>query len=307
MATRGRLGSSAMAKKNSCGKCNDECNSGNGIVCGFCELWFHSKCVEGMTPEFVKCCDAINKYYGGSSFLCVVCRKVTGMLNHSMKEMEAKMMQMEAKLTTAVLEGKVMAEKIQNLEAKNKQVGENVQKMEGEVASGMEKAKEEVKDELREEMQKREENRENIVVYGLKEPEEDDGIKRKDEDVAMVMRMATEIGVEFKGEVKSIYRAGKKDGDRPRPLVVKVEDDETRERILANAKRMAGKDDWKRVFVSHDWTWRQREEMRKEEAKLKEEADKRNRENTTGRAGKCVVVGRRGKRWLKWVTEIRGE
>ena len=70
-----------------------------------------------MTPEFVKCCDAMNKYYGGSSFLCVVCRKVTGMLNHSMKEMEAKMMQMEAKLTTAVLKGKIMAEKIENLEA----------------------------------------------------------------------------------------------------------------------------------------------------------------------------------------------
>ena len=185
---------------------------------------------------------------------------------------------------------------------------ENVQKIEGEVASGMEKAKEKMKDEMREEMQKRDENKENIVVYGLKESEDEDGLKRKDEDVAVVMRMATEIGVEFKGEVKSIYRAGKKIGDRPRPLVVKIEDDETREGIIANARKMAGKDAWKRVFVSQDWTWKQREEMRKEEKKLKDEAEKKTEEeNTSGRVGKYVVVGRRGKRWLKWVTESRGE
>ena len=157
MSTRGRLGSTATTKKNACGKCNEECASGNAVVCGFCELWFHSKCVEGMSPEFIKCCDAINKFYGGSSFLCVVCRKVTGMLNHSMKEMDSRMEQMETKLQTAELERKVLAEKVKNMESKNRQVDENVQKMEGEVASGMEKAKEEVKDEMRDEMKKREE------------------------------------------------------------------------------------------------------------------------------------------------------
>ena len=157
--------------------------------------------------------------------------------------------------------------------------------MEGEVASGMEKAKEEVKDELREEMQKREENRENLVVYGLKESEEDDEMKQKDEDVTVVMRMATEIGVEFKGEVKSIYRAGKKIGDRPRPLVVKIEDDETREGILANARKMAGKDDWKTLRVSRLDV--EKEEMRKEEKKLKEDAENRTEEeNTAGKVGK---------------------
>ena len=87
-----------------------------------------------MTPEFVKCCDAINKYYGGSSFLCGICRKITGALNHSMKEMEKRMMKMEAELATALLERKVTAEKIVNLETKNRQVNENVQKMEGEVS-----------------------------------------------------------------------------------------------------------------------------------------------------------------------------
>ena len=301
MSTRGRLGSTATTKKNACGKCNEECASGNAVVCGFCELWFHSKCVEGMSPEFIKCCDAINKFYGGSSFLCVVCRKVTGMLNHSMKEMDSRMEQMETKLQTAELERKVLAEKVKNMESKNRQVDENVQKMEGKVASGMEKAKEEVKDEMRDEMKKREEKKDNIVIYGVKESEETEGPKRKEEDESMVKKMATAIDVNVEGKIKGSYRAGK---DHPRPLVVTIEDDETREKILANARRMSGKDEWKKVFVAHDLTWRQREEARKEEKKLKDDAEKRTKEeNARGRMGKFVVVGQRGRRWTKWITD----
>ena len=78
-------------------------------------------------------------------------------------------------------------------------------------------------------------------------------------------------------------------------MVITLEDDETREGFLANARRMAGKDTWKKVFVGHDLTWRQREEARKEEKKLKDDAEKRTQEeNTQGKAGKCVVGGGRG-------------
>ena len=311
MSQKDRL-RSTNSKKNQCGKCQDECASGNAVVCGFCEFWYHTGCIEGMSPEFVKCCDAINKFYGGSSFLCAVCRKITGMLNNSMKDMEAKMSKMEAQLQTAVLERKILAEKIENMENKNRQVKENVMNLEGEVTSGMEKAKEEVKVELRGEMREREEKRNNIVIYGLKESTETDGKKRKEEDEEKVKKMATEIDIEFKGEIRSIYRArpaaGKPADDRPCPLVVTIEDDETREGILANARRMAGKDEWKRVFVAHDLTWRQREEMRKEEGKLREDAEKRTKEaNEKGDMGKCIVVGQRGKKWIKWIRagEIR--
>ena len=230
-----------------------------------------------------------------------------GALNHSMKEMEKKMTKMVTELATASLERKVMAEKLENLESKNRQVNENVQKMEGEVAAGMEKAKEEVKDEMKEEMEKREMKKANIVVYGLKESEEQDGKKRQEEDLELVKNMATAIEVVIKGEIKGSFRAGKREEGRSRPLVVTLEDDETREGFLANARRMAGKEEWKKVFVGNDLTWSQRDEARKELNKLKEDADKRTQEeNTGGRAGKYVVVGQRGRRWLKWIREIRG-
>ena len=82
------------------------------------------------------------------------------------------------------------------------QVGENVKKIEDEVTSGMEKAKEEVKDEMRDEMRDGEQKKSNIVVYGMKESEEAEGEKRKEDDKKMVKKMVEEIGVEAKGEVK---------------------------------------------------------------------------------------------------------
>ena len=309
MSQKDRL-RSTNGKKNPCGKCNDECTSGNAVVCGFCELWNHVGCIDGMSPEFVKCCDAINKFYGGSSFLCAVCRKVTGMLNKSMKDMEARMVQMETQLQTVFLERKILAEKIENMEIKNRQVKENVRKMEGEVTAGMEKAKEEVKVELRGETREIEEKKNNIVIYGLKESTELDGKKRKEEDEEKVKKMATKINVEFKGKIRSSYRArpaaGKPADGRPCPLVLTIDDDETREGILANARRMAGKEAWKKVFVAQDLTWKQRDELRKEEAKMKEDAEKRTKEeNKKGRVGEYIVVGQRGRRWMKWVPEVR--
>ena len=106
-------------------------------------------------------------------------------------------------------------------------------------------------------------------------------------------------------EVK--FRAGKKDetGAKPRPMVVMVEDDETREKLLVNARRLARSERWRKVFVSQDLTWRQREEARKEEANLREKAERMNEEakNEGKEGGKYVVVGRRGKRWIKWWVE----
>ena len=54
----------------------------------------------------------------------------------------------------------------------SRQVNEDVQKIEGEVSSGMEKVMKEVKDEMRDEMKEREEIKDNIVIYGMKESNE---------------------------------------------------------------------------------------------------------------------------------------
>ena len=122
-------------------------------------------------------------------------------------------------------------------------------------------------------------------------------------------KLAEEIGVEIQGRMVVKFRAGrKKEPEKPRPIVVKVEDDETRERLLTNARRLARKEEWKRVYVAPDMTWQQREESIKDEKKKKEEAEKKTEEaKNEGRKGKFVVVGIRGRRRIVWREEQEGE
>ena len=54
-------------------------------------------------------------------------------------------------------------------------------------------------------------------------------------------------------------------------------------------------------FVSQDLTWAQREEERKVEKSLREEAEKKTMEAVeNGKKGKFIVVGQRGRRRMVW-------
>ena len=292
-------GTPRTTKKNPCGKCNDECKAANGLPCAFCETWFHVKCVEGMTPEFLDCCDKVNRLYGGSAFLCVVCRKLVVKMNKSFKDMEKRLDAMEQRLEKSELENKALKEKIEKTEAQTDQVRSKMGKMEKEIETGMETAKKEVKEEVSTEMKEREERANNVVVYGLKESGKEEAKDRTEDDNEKIKEMMEEIGVEARGKVEVKFRAGRKvENGKPRPVIVRVEDEETREQLLQHARRLARKDDWKNVFLSPDLTWKQREEARKEEKKLREEADKKTEQaKNEGRTDeRWTVVGRRGKR-----------
>ena len=293
-------------KKNPCGHCKEECKSGTSISCGFCETGFHAKCIDGMTPEFIESCDKMNKIFGGSAFLCTICRKLATKINKSVREVEARMADLEAQLKKAELERNTLAAKVERMESKSDQVNDKVTGMEKEMEAGMEKAKKEFKDEMETERKEREERSENIAVYGLKESDKEEAEGRKEDDNKMMIELAEEIGVEVKGEMEVKFRAGKKrDDERPRPMIVRVADDETRQKLLANARKLARKDEWKRVYVSPDMTWQQREEAREEEKKLRAEAERKTEEakNSGRTGGKFVVVGPKGRRRLAW----RGE
>ena len=112
------------------------------------------------------------------------------------------------------------------------------------------------------------------------------------------------MGVEAKGEIEVKFRAGKRSEEseqKPRPLIVKITDDETRERIYKDARKLARDSEMKRVFVSQDLTWAQREEARKEERRLRDEAERKTEEaRKDGKKGKFLVVGQRGRRRIVW-------
>ena len=239
-------------------------------------------------------------------------------MNERMERMEGRISDAEqranaaeARANTAELELQQVKAEIERMKNGTDQVKEQIVVMEREIETGMEQAKKEFKEELTVEMRTREEKACNIVIYGAKESEKESAAERVVEDERFVRDLAEEIEVEIVGEVEPKYRAGKKqEGGKARPLVVKVSDDETREKLLQNARLLGRKDDnWKSVFVALDLTNKEREEAKKKEDKMREEAKKRTEEeakNGTRTGGRYVVAGMRGReRWIAWRAETR--
>ena len=288
--------------------------SGSSILCGgACGFSYHQACIDGMTPEFLDNCEKIDRIHGGSSFLCLICRNVIGFMNNTfkaqqeeMKEIRGQMKANEAeqrvtleRLKVVEVENRLLAEKIKKLEENTDQVKTKVVDIEVEMESNVEKAIIEAQQEMTKEKEEKDRKATNIVIHGAAESGKVDKEEVKAEEEETVMKLAEAMEVEIEGDIKVMYRAGAKRPDgKPRPLVVKVANDATREKMTTNGNRLARKAEWQRVFVSLDLTYRQREEARKLDAQLFEEAEKKTEEaKKEGRlGGKYKVVGQRGRR-----------
>ena len=280
-----------------CGKCDGEVTC--GVACNSCDVWFHDKCVEGMTKEYFDNCLKALDLYGYSSFLCKVCKKMFQVVNKLMRDTKSDLKKMEDRIKVLELEKEVLAEKVEKLEKGAEKVKERVEGVEKEVVTGMAKAKEEVKNDVKTEMTLREENSSNICIYGLPESKEDDAEKWRESEKTKVKEVTDQLGIQVNGEIAVKFRSGRmrEEGAKPRPLIVKVTDDETREKIFQNARMLSREERTRRIFISPDMTPQQREEDRKAELARKENAAKRTEEaKNEERRVRYLVVGARGKR-----------
>ena len=147
-----------------------------------------------------------------------------------------------------------------------------------------------------------------LIQKPSQESEEESAEDRKKDDEERVQRMVKVVGVEEEeeGKVEVKFRAGKKtEGGKPRPLILRLGDSGIREKMLRNARELGRKEEWRKVFLAPDLTYKQREEAKEEERKLREEADQRTTEaKNEGRTeGRFVVVGPRGRRRVVWWEE----
>ena len=104
------MNSARPKKKFPCGHCKEECTGGTSVPCGFCEIWFHTKCCDGMTDAFKESCDAMNRIYGSSAFLCVVCRKLASKMSGSFKELFKRVEALETMSKAAEVQRNLLKE-----------------------------------------------------------------------------------------------------------------------------------------------------------------------------------------------------
>ena len=279
-----------------CAKCDANCTkSQHALQCNCCEQWLHKDCVEGMSEDYYDNVKKSVEVFGLSAFLCRTCRKVVVKLTKGQKDMEGRMKAVERENETLRARVEVLEKKMTGYEGGLKKV-----------ETGLEKAKEDVKEEVRLDFIEKEERSNNMVIYGLKESEKTDSKERVKEDEEKVLQIMESMEMEVvKADVEVKFRAGKKREDgKPRPLIVRFKEEEKKERALNDARKLARKDEWKRVFLAPDLTPKQREEDRRKEEERKKEAEEKTAKATEeGKQGKWIVVGQRGRRRVVWKEE----
>ena len=78
-----------------------------------------------------------------------------------------------------------------------------------------------------------------MCVYGIEETKEEDPVQWREKEKKKFEDVIQKMGVQVSGEIAVRQRSGKpREGAKPRPLIVKVTDDETRVSILRNAHRL---------------------------------------------------------------------
>ena len=144
---------------------------------------------------------------------------------------------------------------------------------------------------LHDEMEQMERRRNNIVIHGLEEATEGtDGEKVK--EVFGITNPEEELNFQV------LYRTGQRDPRRPRAMVIRFKEVGQKDRVLTNAAKLRGKEEFKKVYLAADFMKKQRERNKQKEEDLKEEASGRNQ----GMSGveknewKWVVIGR-DERW----------
>jgi hypothetical protein len=160
----------------------------------------------------------------------------------------------------------------------------------------------ESEDKICDEMQEREVRRMNLILHGVDEqPDEMRGNRERMENdkarcelIFSTMRARTK-----RQDLRFCRRIGER-GDEPRPIVIGLESEDEKRHILSRARDLKGTR-FNDISIVPDLTKKQRSR----EARMKEEAEEKNKDLTAEerrRNVKWMVVGRRGeKRLIKGV------
>ena len=127
-----------------------------------------------------------------------------------------------------------------------KEVNEIKTVMDGQVKRTVMVVKEDVEEVL--EIERR---RMNLVFHGVPETDAEHDI----DQVAEIL--STGLHMDFDRHISSMYRIGKIDENKPRPLRIVVNSLDGKKEILSRAKELRNVENFKRMFISPDLTRRQ--------------------------------------------------
>ena len=236
-------------------------NQEKGVQCDACRNWMHKKCGE-ISNELYKAISEVEDI----DWFCNDCK---GRVKNSNREI-SKLVDENRKLNE---ENSALKIKLANLENRVRDLKEEIKH----------ELLQEVKDSIRDMMMEYKEkddkkDREcNLVLYNVEESNKENGRDREADDKILTDRVFKEgVGIN-EYQIKSIIRLGKRNEgiNKPRPLLIKLDNSEQKWLILKNAKKLnkCTRQEFKKCFIVPDKTKIEREKDYLLRNQLKEERD----------------------------------
>jgi hypothetical protein len=271
--------------------CGENCiKSQSAVKCVMCSLWAHKDCIKMPDSTFKSLEDQI-KDTGTAYWVCRPCQSFGQRVKHQFAEVNKRQDETDKRVDNTEKRLSETDKRMDAITAELRKLAEKVTK-----------DKEEKEDDLCDEMQEREVRRMNIIIHGVEEVSEEIRGNRerieKDKNRCMMIFKAMKARTK-REDMRFCRRIGEK-GHDPRPIVVGFENEEEKRHVLARARELRDTA-YQDISIVPDLTRKQR----RREAKLKEEAEEKNKGLTAEdirRNVKWIVVGRRGeKRLIKGV------
>ena len=192
--------------------------------------------------------------------------------------------------TTKELAG--LSAKIDGIVSKIEEVEKRVTENEKRISDNSNELKNCVRDVFNE-VNNIETKRSNLIIFGVPEPDESStsGDSPREKDI----RAAESIIQAIAGEKKAFdfrFRIGKKQDDKPRPILIKVLEIKDKEDILGRVHNLKGHSKWDKVYIKQDLTRLQREHLKQMNENLTADAALRNQGLKNGETWEWGVRGR---------------
>jgi hypothetical protein len=234
-----------------------------------------------MTDTAYKALEAQKNESGTAFWVCRPCQSFGQRVQHQFAESNRRHDATEKRVDAN-------ARKIEDAERNIEELRDELKK----VTEGLNKESEQREDKLCDEMQEREVRRMNLILHGV--DEQPDGIRGNVERMVKDKERCEKIFKAVKArtrkeDLRFCRRIGER-GAEPHPIVIGLENEEEKRHILGRAKELRNTN-FRDVSIVPDLTRKQRNR----EARMKEEADEKNKTLTAeerSRNVKWMVVGR---------------
>ncbi len=269
-------------EKSKCGRCRGNLSDRDAIIpCEICKQNFHIQC-ENVNKTLHKTIMDSKKPRSKVKihWYCAACDVVTVNMMQHVSVLEDNQKKLQRRVSDL------------EIEVKRRPSEEEFKKLEGRVTK-LEKAKVEqagsardtettkaTTSEMIKEIKDQEERKRNIVLHNVTEKNTENAEERTKHDREQLKELGKVCKQTIKKEdVVMIRRLGKRNGNRPRPLLVEFKDEEKKAALMQNLVNLSNApDNLRKISVQHDLTKKQREE----EKKMREEAKKMESEDESG-------------------------